>query len=87
MVSSAGGVCVARLAENLKPEYAEALRRIEVDGLVVKGYATQAGHHQQQRRGAGVSGPGGAEEAGRAVVRHLCRARLPRLHLQRRERR
>lgn len=35
--------CVARLADNLKPEYAEALRRIEVDGLAVKDYATEAG--------------------------------------------
>jgi RNA polymerase sigma factor (sigma-70 family) len=35
--------CVARLADNLKPEYAEALRRIEVDGLAVKDYASEAG--------------------------------------------
>jgi len=35
--------CVARLADNLKPEYADALRRIEVDGLAVKDYAVEAG--------------------------------------------
>ncbi|HEY0137429.1 MAG TPA: RNA polymerase sigma factor [Nannocystis sp.] len=35
--------CVARLADNLKPEYAEALRRIEVDGVAVKDYAAEAG--------------------------------------------
>jgi RNA polymerase sigma-70 factor (ECF subfamily) len=35
--------CVARLADNLKPEYAEALRRIEVDGVAVKDYAVEAG--------------------------------------------
>ncbi|HEU4334786.1 MAG TPA: RNA polymerase sigma factor [Candidatus Eisenbacteria bacterium] len=35
--------CVGRLAEALKPEYAEALRRIEVDGVAVKDYATEAG--------------------------------------------
>jgi RNA polymerase sigma factor (sigma-70 family) len=35
--------CVARLADNLKPEYAEALRRIEVDGVAVKEYAAEAG--------------------------------------------
>jgi RNA polymerase sigma-70 factor (ECF subfamily) len=35
--------CVARLADNLKPEYAEALRRIEVDGVAVKDYADEAG--------------------------------------------
>ena len=35
--------CVARLADTLKPEYADALRRIEVDGLSVKDYADTAG--------------------------------------------
>lgn len=35
--------CVADLATTLKPEYAEALRRIEVDGLSVKAYADEAG--------------------------------------------
>lgn len=35
--------CVRELAETLKPEYAEALRRIELDGLTVHGYAAEAG--------------------------------------------
>lgn len=35
--------CVAAVAESLKPEYAEALRRIEVDGVAVKDYADEAG--------------------------------------------
>ncbi|MBA2543921.1 MAG: sigma-70 family RNA polymerase sigma factor [Deltaproteobacteria bacterium] len=35
--------CVARLAETLKPEYAAALKRIEVDGVSVKDYADEAG--------------------------------------------
>lgn len=35
--------CVARLAETLKPEYADALRRIEVEGVPVKDYADTAG--------------------------------------------
>jgi RNA polymerase sigma-70 factor (ECF subfamily) len=35
--------CVAELAETLKPEYAAALRRIEVDGVSVKDYADEAG--------------------------------------------
>ncbi len=35
--------CVAEIAETLKPEYATALRRIEVDGLSVKDYADEAG--------------------------------------------
>ncbi|MCY1004358.1 sigma-70 family RNA polymerase sigma factor [Nannocystis pusilla] len=35
--------CVARLADTLKPEYAQALRRIELDGLAVKDYAAEAG--------------------------------------------
>jgi RNA polymerase sigma-70 factor (ECF subfamily) len=35
--------CVGTLAATLKPEYAEALRRVEVDGIAVKEYATEAG--------------------------------------------
>ena len=35
--------CVAELACTLKPEYAEALKRIEVDGIAVKDYAVEAG--------------------------------------------
>jgi RNA polymerase sigma factor (sigma-70 family) len=35
--------CVAQLATTLKPEYATALRRIEIDGISVKDYADEAG--------------------------------------------
>ena len=35
--------CVTRLASSLKPEYADALRAIEVDGTSVKAYAEQKG--------------------------------------------
>lgn len=35
--------CVARLADTLKPEYAAALRRIEVDGLSMQDFAQEAG--------------------------------------------
>jgi RNA polymerase sigma factor (sigma-70 family) len=35
--------CVASLASTLKPEYAEALRRIEVEGQSVQGYAAELG--------------------------------------------
>jgi RNA polymerase sigma factor (sigma-70 family) len=35
--------CVSRLSETLKPEYALALRRIDVDGLSVREYAAEAG--------------------------------------------
>jgi RNA polymerase sigma-70 factor (ECF subfamily) len=35
--------CVGQLAETLKPEYAAALKRVEVDGLSVKDYAEEAG--------------------------------------------
>lgn len=35
--------CVARLADTLKPEYAEALRAIEVDGTPVKSFAETHG--------------------------------------------
>lgn len=35
--------CVKALADTLKPEYAAALKRIEVEGLGVKDYAQEAG--------------------------------------------
>jgi RNA polymerase sigma-70 factor (ECF subfamily) len=35
--------CIGRLAADLKPEYAEALRRIEVEGAAVKDYAAEVG--------------------------------------------
>jgi RNA polymerase sigma-70 factor (ECF subfamily) len=35
--------CVTRLAGTLKPEYADALRRVEVEGATVAAFATQAG--------------------------------------------
>lgn len=35
--------CVGELASTLKPEYAEALRRVEIDGVAVKDYAAEAG--------------------------------------------
>lgn len=35
--------CVTRLAEGLKPEYAAALRRVDVEGVPVQAYAAEAG--------------------------------------------
>lgn len=35
--------CVKELTATLKPEYAEALTRIEIDGIAVKDYAQEAG--------------------------------------------
>lgn len=35
--------CVAWLAASLKPEYAEALKRVEVDGISVRAYAVERG--------------------------------------------
>ena len=35
--------CVAQLTESLKPEYRNALQRIEVDGAAVKDYAAEIG--------------------------------------------
>lgn len=35
--------CVGELADTLKPEYAAALRRVEIDGVSVKDYAEEAG--------------------------------------------
>ena len=35
--------CIVELAQTLKPEYAEALQRVDVDGLAVKAFAEQLG--------------------------------------------
>jgi RNA polymerase sigma factor (sigma-70 family) len=35
--------CVAELADTLKPEYAEAVRRVEIDGMTMKEFAERAG--------------------------------------------
>jgi RNA polymerase sigma factor (sigma-70 family) len=35
--------CITQLADTLKPEYAEALRRVELEGLPVKDYADAVG--------------------------------------------
>lgn len=35
--------CVGRLATTLKPEYAEALQRVEIDGISVQSFAAEAG--------------------------------------------
>jgi RNA polymerase sigma factor (sigma-70 family) len=35
--------CIGVLADTLKPEYTDALRRIDIDGMPVKAYAEQAG--------------------------------------------
>jgi RNA polymerase sigma factor (sigma-70 family) len=42
-VSRIACACVLKLAETLKPEYADALRRIEIDQLAVKDYAEATG--------------------------------------------
>jgi len=34
---------IMKIAENLKPEYADALQRIEIDGVTVQDYAAAAG--------------------------------------------
>lgn len=34
--------CVARLVDTLKPEYAAAIRRVELDGIAVKAFADEA---------------------------------------------
>ena len=35
--------CVAAMLETLKPEYAAALRRVDLDGVSVRGFAAEAG--------------------------------------------
>ena len=58
--------CVATLAGTLKPEYADALRRIEVEGVAVKDYADQLGI---SRTNAGVRVFRAREALRRQVVR------------------
>lgn len=43
--------CVASLADTLKPEYADAIRRIDVEGMAVKDYASA---HDLSASNAGV---------------------------------
>lgn len=61
--------CVKRLAGGLKPEYADALRRIEVDGVAVRDYAQEAGI---SRSNAAVRAFRAREALRREVVRS-CR--------------
>lgn len=42
-ISGAICACVGELASNLKPEYAEAIRRVELDGVAVQAFAGEAG--------------------------------------------
>jgi RNA polymerase sigma-70 factor (ECF subfamily) len=42
-VNDAVCACVKSLAQTLKPEYATALQRVEVDGVSVQDFATEAG--------------------------------------------
>ena len=42
-IANVACACIARLASTLKPEYADALRRIEVEGISVKEYGEAAG--------------------------------------------
>ncbi len=60
--------CVKGLATTLKPEYADALQRIEVEGMSVKDYAAQAGISSNN---AGVR-VFRAREALRAQVMRSC---------------
>jgi RNA polymerase sigma-70 factor (ECF subfamily) len=60
--------CVRVLSETLKPEYGEALRRIDVDGISVKEYAAEIGIEPNN---AGVR-VHRAREALRKSVRTSC---------------
>ena len=62
--------CVGRLATSLRPEYARALQRVEVDGVAVKDYAVEAGISQ----GAAGVRIFRAREALRKQVTHSCGA-------------
>ncbi len=60
--------CVSQLAATLKPEYASALQRIDVDGIAVKDYASESGISQSN---AGVR-VFRAREALRKQVARAC---------------
>jgi RNA polymerase sigma-70 factor (ECF subfamily) len=60
--------CVNQLVDTIKPEYAEALRRIDLDGVAVKAYADEAGISQSN---AGVR-VFRAREALRKQVARAC---------------
>ena len=59
---------MAQLADTLKPEYADVLRRVELDGVAVKDYADAAGISASN---AGVR-IFGAREALRKQVARSC---------------
>ncbi len=59
--------CVLAVGEQLKPEYRDALRRIEIDGLAVKDFAEEAGITAQN---AGVR----VHRARRALAEALTQA-------------
>lgn len=60
--------CISRLASTLKPEYAEVLHRVEIDGTPVKAFATERG---MSANAAGVR-VFRAREALRKRVRESC---------------
>jgi len=62
--------CVGQLAASLRPEYNEALKRIELDGVPVKAYAAEAGISP----GAAGVRVFRAREALRKQVAHSCGA-------------
>ena len=37
--------CITALVDTLKPEYGAALRRVDLEGLSVRGFAEEAGDH------------------------------------------
>ena len=74
--------CVARVADTLKPEYAAALKRVEVDGASVKDYASEAGI-TPNNAAVRVFRAREALRASARVLRPLRRRGMRRLHLRR----
>ena len=73
--------CIGRLAGTLKPEYGEALAAVDVHGTAVKDFAAQAGLSASNAGvRSSVPGPPCVKQVA-SLVRHLRRARLPRLLL------
>jgi RNA polymerase sigma-70 factor (ECF subfamily) len=73
--------CVGELAANLKPEYAEAIQRVEVDGVPVQQFAGKAPASQPTTLPFASSERRRVAQAGEGVMRDVRRTRMRRMHL------
>ena len=74
--------CVMATVDTLKPEYAAAVRRVDLDGMSVREYAEESRITPGNCRRTAASGARGATPAACPGLRNLCRARVLRLSVQ-----